>query len=120
MGQEEIQFFQKVHLDLYQIWEGGRVWEQEAGIQSCKSHWFLSYKVGKPHVKRSEYRSSSFIQNLKRSTLMSMPSLLFSYSTEEMVVGEQTPVAGAGSPPSSLQDGCSYSSLNQVCYDVMV
>lgn len=62
MGQEEIQFFEEVHLDLYQIWEGRRVWEQEAGIQSCKSHWFLSYKVGKPHVKRPEFYSSSFSQ----------------------------------------------------------
>lgn len=40
-----------------------------------KSPLFLSYEVGKPHAKRSEYGSSSFIQNQKISTLMSVPSL---------------------------------------------
>lgn len=76
MGQEENQFFEKVHLDLYQVWEGwkgGGTRSRNTELQ--KSPWFLSCEVGKPHAKRSQYRSSSFIQNLKRSTLMSMPSL---------------------------------------------
>jgi len=37
MGQEEMEFYEKVHLDQDQIREGGRVWEHRAGIQSCKS-----------------------------------------------------------------------------------
>lgn len=33
MGKEETHCFEKI----YDIWEGGIVWEQEVGIQSCKS-----------------------------------------------------------------------------------
>lgn len=72
MSQEENNFFVKVHLELYQIWED--VGAKSMNSEPQKSLYFPIYEVGKTYAKRSEYRSCSFIKNL-RCTLTSTPSL---------------------------------------------